>query len=247
MAAFPDHLGLDEKAAAFCVASVSDWTGRAPRPGPDGLLPAWLAAVQGRSDLEGLLGEDDADAVTETAGFVGACMRGDRAAATRMTAADPALPGRPTEGERAALVHAALVHAALVHAALVHAAEAGNEAAVSLMLDIGFPVDARRDDGATALHAAAYAGSVPVVRLLLSRGADLEALDGNWQSPPLGWAVVGSGQRPTTSPHPDWIATVRALIEAGASTACISLSPDDPKPPSAEVADLLRTYGVGSD
>jgi hypothetical protein len=32
-------------------------------------------------------------------------------------------------------------------------------------------------------------------------------------------------------------ATARLLLDAGA----------DPKPPSAEVADLLRTYGVGSD
>ena len=35
------------------------------------------------------------------------------------------------------------------------------------------------------------------------------------------------------------------LIEAGASTHEITLSPDDPKPPSPEVADLLRQHGVG--
>ena len=129
----------------------------------------------------------------------------------------------------------------------MYAAEAGNEPAVSLMLDLGFPLDVRRDDGATALHAAAYAGSAPVVRLLLDRGADPEAPDGQWESPALEWAVIGSGFRPTTSPHPDWITTVRVLIEAGASTQGLSLSPDAHKPPSPEVAELLRTYGVGSD
>jgi hypothetical protein len=37
---------------------------------------------------------------------------------------------------------------------------------------------------------------------------------------------------------------VRALIEGGASTEGVILSPDDPKPPSFEVAELLRGYGI---
>lgn len=214
-------------------------------PGPNGLLPSWLAAARGRTDLAGLLGVLDGDLgggdlggdlggdVADTARLAGACLRADRAAAA-LLAADPGLFGRMTQADLGALVLAA---------------EAGNEPAVTLMLDLGFPVDVRRDDGTatgvTALHAAAYAGSAAVVRLLLDRGADLEALDGRWESPPLDWAVVGSGERPATCPHPDWVATVRALIEAGASTGTISLAPDDPKPPSAEVADLLRGYGIG--
>ena len=47
-----------------------------------------------------------------------------------------------------------------------------------------------------------------------------------------------------TNPRPDWVATVRLLIEAGASTQDITLSPDDPKSPSPEVAELLRGYGI---
>ena len=76
------------------------------------------------------------------------------------------------------------------------------------------------------------------------RGADIEARDTHWDSPPLDWAVVGSGERPVTNPRPDWVATVRLLIEAGASTQDITLSPDDPKPPSPEVAEFLRGYGI---
>jgi hypothetical protein len=38
---------------------------------------------------------------------------------------------------------------------------------------------------------------------------------------------------------------VRILIEAGASCEGITLSPDDPKPPSPEVAQLLRAHGIG--
>jgi hypothetical protein len=45
-------------------------------------------------------------------------------------------------------------------------------------------------------------------------------------------------------PDPDWPATVSALLDAGASAAGIVLSPDDPKPPSPEVAALLRARGI---
>jgi ankyrin repeat protein len=199
------------------------------QPGPDGHTPSWLAMIRGRTDLGALLG---GDGVTDTARLAGACVTGDRAAAVSLTTADPGLTGRLDEAELASLVHAA---------------EAGNERAVSLMLDLGFPVGARRDDGATALHAAAYAGSAPVVRLLLDRGADPEARDGQWESTALDWAVVGSGYRPQTCASPDWAATVRVLVEAGAATECLAsaLSPGNSKPPGADVAALLRSYGFG--
>ena len=58
--------------------------------------------------------------------------------------------------------------------------------------------------------------------------------------PSAGWAAVGSGERPATNPRPDWIATVAALLDAGASTEGITLSPDEPKQPSPEVAALLQ-------
>jgi ankyrin repeat protein len=115
------------------------------------------------------------------------------------------------------------------------------------MLDLGFPVDARGgDDGGTALHAAAYSGSAPAVRLLLDRSAAIEARDTSWNSTPIEWAAVGSGEQPAGNPDPDWTAVVQALLEAGASAQDISLSPDDPKPPSPEVAALLRRRGESS-
>ena len=214
---------------AEVIALLVDHGADAAQPGPDGHTAAWLATVYGRTDLAAHLGAQ-AD-VTDTARFAGAGPRGDRATAANLQAADPTLAARLAEGEKAALVHAA---------------ESGDAAAVALMLDLGFPVAARRpDDGATALHTAAYAGSAPVVRLLIEHGADLEARDGQWQSTPLDWAAVGSGYRPDSAPRPDWDATVRALLAAGASTAGISLDDDGPKRPSPEVADLLRAHGVG--
>jgi hypothetical protein len=148
----------------------------------------------------------------------------------RCSADDPGLVERLTGGERAAILTAA---------------ETGNTDAVRVMLDLGFPLDVRGDNGATALHAAAYAGSADAVRLLLDRGADLEATDTSWHATPLGWAIVGSGERPPSNRAADWIATVLALLDAGADTSDVTLSPDDRKPPSDDVARLLREQGIG--
>ena len=76
--------------------------------------------------------------------------------------------------------------------------------------------------------------------LLLDRGADIEACDATWNSTPLVWGAVGSGEQPAGNPSPDWTATVQALLEAGASADDVTLSPDDPKAPSSEAWALLR-------
>jgi hypothetical protein len=201
-------------------------------PGPDGRSPHRLAVGQGRPDLAALLRRRGArDDATDIDRFLSACLRTDRAEAQRQLVDQPGLLDRLTPAEQGR--------------AIVQAAEAGNTAAVALMLDLGFPVGLRAgDEGSTALHAAAYAGSAETVRLLLDRGADLEARDDQWGSTPLVWAAVGSGQRPRSNPTPNWVATVRTLIEAGASCDGLSLSSDDPKPPSPEVAQLLRAHGV---
>ena len=102
--------------------------------------------------------------------------------------------------------------------------------------------DARRDaDGATALHTAAYTGRADVVELLIAHGADINARDAQYRSPPLSWASVGSGNPPRHRPQGDWMATIQTLLDAGAeldggwSTA---------KPPSDEVAALLQAHGI---
>ena len=205
------------------------------QPGPDGRSPHTLATVHGRADLAELLRRYGAtDDTTEADQFVAALQRADQAAVAEQLARDPGLPARISEEQQAA--------------ALIRAAETGHSAALTLMLDLGFPVDAHDggNDGATALHAAAYHGSEEAVRLLLARGADLEARDSTYDSPPLDWAAVGSGERPATNPRSDWVGTVQALLNAGASTETITLSPDEPKQPSPEVADLLRARGVAS-
>jgi hypothetical protein len=169
--------------------------------GPDGRSPYQLATAHGRGDLTELLRRHGArqDAGDADA-FLFACRTADDAQARRLQAGDPTIVDRLTGADRGATVQAA---------------ERGDTAAVALMLDLGFPLETRRgDDGATALHAAAFSGALDTVRLLLQRGADLEARDTNWASTPIEWAVVGSGERPTTATEPDWDGVVRALIDA---------------------------------
>lgn len=194
--------------------------------GPDRRTAYRVATTAGRTDLLELLHRHGArkDA-TDTERFISACIRGNREDAEHQLHTDPGLLARLAPDEQAALIHAA---------------EHGNTDAVELMLDLGLPIAARGDNGATALHTAAYAGSPDTVQLLLKRGAELEARDSTWNSTPLEWAAVGSGQQPRTAPEPDWAKTVGILLAHGASTDDIGLEPDDPKPPSAEVADILR-------
>ena len=57
----------------------------------------------------------------------------------------------------------------------------------------------------------------PAVCLLLDRGAGVEARDTTWDSTPMEWAAIGSGEQPASHPHPAWTGTVQALLDAGAS------------------------------
>jgi ankyrin repeat protein len=220
----------DLDAVAVLLAAGAD----PDAPGPDGHAArrrALTAGVAATVELLGGGGDDPVDRLLE------AIVSGNRDAARSLSAADPGLVDRLEPAERAALVSAA---------------EHGNVASVGLMLELGFPIDARReatddDDGATALHAASWAGSTDTVALLLDLGADVSALDTRWHSQPLEWALVGSGEAPDSAPAPDWVTTVTLLLDAGASLDAITLNPDDPKQPSIAVLELLRSHGLAGD
>ena len=198
------------------------------RPARQGRSPYTLALLQGRADLADLLRRyGAADDSTDTDRFLAALQHADQAAVREQVDREPGLAGRLSPAQEAD--------------ALIRAAETGHTAALTLMLDLGFGVDAHGgENGGTALHAAAYAGSADAARLLLDRGADVNARDENWDSHPLVWAAIGSSEKPFLNPHPDWAGTVRALLQAGANAADVSLSPDDDHPPSPEVAALLK-------
>jgi hypothetical protein len=219
----------DLDAVAVLLAAGAD----PDAPGPVGLSArrrALTAGVAATVELLGGGGDDPVERLLE------AILTGDEDAARALAAADPGLVARLEPADRAALVAAA---------------EHGSLASVGLMLELGFPIDTRRqgtdEDGATALHAAAYAGSADVVALLLYHGADLGARDTRWHSQPLEWALVGSGEAPDSARAPDWVATLTLLLDAGASLDGVTFNPDEPKQPSAAVLELLRSRGLAAD
>ncbi|HSC05040.1 MAG TPA: ankyrin repeat domain-containing protein [Solirubrobacteraceae bacterium] len=220
--------GANSDAVAMLVAAGAD----ADAPGPDGRSArrrALTAGVAATVELLGGGGDDPVDRLLE------AIVTGDGDGARSLAAADPRLVNRLDGADRAALVAAA---------------EHGNVASVGLMLELGFPIDVRRDatdDGATALHAAAYAGASDTVALLLDHGADLSARDTRWESQALEWALVGSGETPDSAPAPDWVATVAILLDAGASLDGVTFNPDEPKQPSSAVLELLRSRGLAGN
>jgi ankyrin repeat protein len=197
-------------------------------PGADGRSARRRALSAGVAETVQLLGRADGNPVVR---LLEAVVLGDSASAHALVETEPSLLDRLDAGDLVALVASA---------------EHGNFSAVELALDIGFPIEARGNDGATALHAAAYAGSAPTVALLLARDADLSACDTRWHSQPLDWALVGSGEAPDSAPAPDWVATVTLLLDAGASLDEITLDPGAPKPPSTAVLELLRSRGVAA-
>jgi ankyrin repeat protein len=207
------------------VAALLD-AGADPRAsGEDGVSALRLAVRAGREDIAARLAALGApDDSTDVDRFIGVSLTGDRQAAERILADHPDLRDRLTDQDQSVIVEAA-----------------GSRPAetVALMLDLGFSPRARRF-GDEPLHEAAYHGHAATVGMLLSAGADIDARDGRFDSTPLAFATVGS--REQAGRPGDWIATVRLLVEAGASHEGVWIPG---KPPSEEVMDLLRGYGIG--
>ncbi|MCR9292157.1 MAG: ankyrin repeat domain-containing protein [bacterium] len=97
---------------------------------------------------------------------------------------------------------------------LAHAARNNRVKAVGLLLRHGWPVDARGQHQASALHWAAFHGNRAMVDNVLQHSPDLEARDGEFHSTPLEWAL--QGVKHGWSRHSgDYPGVVAALREAG--------------------------------
>lgn len=101
------------------------------------------------------------------------------------------------------------------HGLLAQAIHHQRDAAVKLMLELGFDPAAGGIDGGTALHQAAWVGRVDYLQTLLPRSKNLiNRPDPTHGSTPLGWAAFGSVHR--CNDKGDYVKTVEALVSAGA-------------------------------
>ena len=98
---------------------------------------------------------------------------------------------------------------------IVDAAAHGDTAAVRLMLEAGWPTDARGNAGGTPLHWAAWLGNANMVRDLVAHSAALEDHGDHYNMTPLGWAFHGSLSS-WRKDEGDYAETVRLLLDAGA-------------------------------
>lgn len=89
-------------------------------------------------------------------------------------------------------------------------------ALVERLLDAGTSPDQPTKRGVTPLHIAVRNRNVPVVKLLLDRGADPDPVDGARGSTPLRRAVVKTGGPGSSASLDDSIAIVELLLARGA-------------------------------
>ena len=120
-------------------------------------------------------------------------------------------------------------------------AGAGNTDGVRLLLDLGFDRDSHTSRGSTnaepALHVAVWRGRLETVKLLVARGAPLEATNGGGATP-LSLAVRALVEQSDWTPHAG-AEIVALLLEAGARVDMVH-----PFPSGSPAADaLLRERG----
>jgi ankyrin repeat protein len=202
------------------------------RDGP-GMSAVAMAARRGRGDLLELM--ERRSIPIELQGverLIAACARNDSAKAQAIAAAEPGL------------VRVLVVEGGKP---LTEFAGVGNMDGVRQLLDLGVGVNALTEDGdpyfdvaknSTALHSAAWRAWPSTVKLLLERGAAVDALDAKGRTPLMlaVRACVDSYWKHRRTPE-----SVAALLKAGATVRGIEY-------PSgyAEVDELLRAHGAGA-
>ena len=193
----------------------------------DGVNAVMRAAGAGRSDVLDLFEQTGFRFKLEgEAAFLAACARGDSALAEKLAA------------ENADIVESLKVDRPET---LAYFAGAGNTEGVRILLDMGFDIESRSthpgSNRNTALHLAVWRERLPVVELLLARGASVAATN------PAGDTALGLATRALVemsewTPH-ESTDIVAALLQAGADVGAVRRFPTG----SAEADDLLRRFG----
>jgi ketosteroid isomerase-like protein len=206
--------GLTDRVRRLLARGV-DPEGRETRhPIYQGRTPVQEAALAGHMDVVALLVDVGAswehDQVDE---LIATAMAGDRRAVEQLLAADPGLRQRAIDR---------------CPDQLVRAAEQDSYGAVSLLIQLGFDVNAR--SRTAPLHEAAMRGNLRVIRLLVEHGADPNIHDTGYDATPAGWAEH-HGQR-----------EAQQMLEAFEQPVPTPLSDEaDPAIPATQTGAAMRT------
>ncbi len=202
------------------------------RNGRDGRSAAVMAARRGRGDVLALLRERDIDPQ-----FAGV----DRLIAACAIADQPALQSLLKEEPK--LLQALLAEGGTL---LPQFAGVGNSEGARCLIDLGVPVDALYvgdgyfdiAGGSTALHVSTWRGRPETTKLLLTRGAKVNALDGKARTPLQRAIQACTDSYWKERRSPDWIAP---LLDAGATLEGVEI------PCGYDAADelLMRVRGKG--
>jgi ankyrin repeat protein len=206
-------LGLSEKARAILQANgdlLRLRTGRGdygPQDPSSYHIYFWTIG-DGRSPLDVAAQFDQSDTLESMLSFASpiqrllfACRRADEEWARRIVREQPGIIGSMSVED---------------HRVLADAAWNGDARAVALMLDLGFNPRTPGHDSGTALHLAAWEGSVDTVEALLRHPDASELLsirDAHHSGTPLGWCCHGSLHG---NPRHDHAGVARLLLAAGA-------------------------------
>lgn len=205
----PNHLctALFRERSLGCLQALLDYGADVNQVCPDdwlrkrvaGLTPIQIAERSGYDAATLLLlAHGAADNRGPRDFLIGACARGRRAEAERLLAEHTGLVASLTPAD---------------HSNLATFARAGNRAAVEIMLDVGFDIEAKADDAVcSALLYAAMSGHVELTRLLLARGADITATH-TYGGDALGGALYCAVH--FRNPAGDYAGVVDLLLGAG--------------------------------
>ena len=117
-----------------------------------------------------------------------------------------------------------------------------------LLLDLGFDLDSRTSQGGTnadpALHVAVWRGRLETVKLLVARGASLEATNGRGATP-LSLAVRALVEQSDWTPHASPEIVV-VLLDAGARVDTVRPFPSGSPAASTKVASSERSDPINN-
>ena len=178
--------------------TLADDAGRSILAGAARMARVDVLELFERRGYSGPLEGDDA--------FLAACARADEPQTRRLVAADPEMLGRVQSREPTLLIEFA---------------GADNAAAVGLLLDLGFDIGAARTRpnwmrGLTALHEAVGHCRLGTVRLLIARGAPLDARHEKSGRTPADVALLSITEQSEWTPHASSVPIAHALLDAGA-------------------------------